>query len=162
MGRVANRSHAYFEPYYVIDLVTDMDMRTLQVTWQYLRRNARVVPGLGVTRKCALRASDWPALGSHPQVLAEGSSKGGPSLLCLLCTQVISKKEGNSSSLQLQASGESRAGQHLCSILRWYRERVCWSLAGREAGHAEHERALYGLQLSLHGRVIAGMFQTLG
>lgn len=77
MGRVANRSHAYFEPYYVIDMVTDMDMRILQVTWQYLRRNARVVPGLDVTRKCALRASDWPALGSHPQVLAEGSSKGG-------------------------------------------------------------------------------------
>lgn len=83
-------------------------------------------------------------------------------MLSLLCTQVISKKEGDSSSLQLQASGESRAGQHLCSILRWYRERVCWSLAGREAGHAEHERALYGLKLSLHGRVIAGLFQTLG
>lgn len=34
MGRVANRFHAYFEPYYVIDMVTDMDMGTPQVTWQ--------------------------------------------------------------------------------------------------------------------------------
>lgn len=100
-----------------------------------------------------LCASDRPALDSHPQVLAEGSSKGGPS--CAL-------KEGNSISLQLQAPGESRAGQHLCSILRWYRERVCWSLARREAGNSEHERAPYGLKLSLHRRVIAGMFQTLG
>lgn len=75
------------------------------------------------------------SLALTPECWLRGVERCGLPVCYLFGTQVISEKGGDSNSpRELQASGESRAGRHLCSILRWYEERVCWSLAGREAG----------------------------